>query len=360
MNVKILIDTLIQQTTVLIAQLATTAGIRAPLAHVANQIFLDLSNELEAQGVTRKVAADMFGLALRSYQLKIQRLSESITERDRSLWEAVLDYIRDEQMVRRVDVLTRFAHDDDASVKGILRDLVDSGLVFQTGRSDQTSYRAASDAEIEQIVAGENEDSLALLLWIAIYRSGPVTFAQLVPMTGADEQDLRDALDQLVAEGRVTTDRDRDTEEPSYRCDTCLIPMEEAAGWEAAVFDHFNAMVTALCVKLRQLRLETLPSDVVGGSTYSFDVPEGHPHEDEVMALLRETRERVSALREKVTAHNDEHGREGESGRKAQSPGLPSVGRGYRCLRFATLHSGAAPKNGALTAKTSTRCGCCS
>ncbi|MFP4601021.1 MAG: hypothetical protein ACLFVJ_22425 [Persicimonas sp.] len=124
MNVKILIDTLIQQTTVLIAQLATTAGIRAPLAHVANQIFLDLSNELEAQGVTRKVAADMFGLALRSYQLKIQRLSESLTERDRSLWEAVLDYIRDQEMVRRVDVLTRFAHDDDSSVKGILRRVI--------------------------------------------------------------------------------------------------------------------------------------------------------------------------------------------------------------------------------------------
>lgn len=320
MNVKILIDTLTQQTTVLIAQLATTAGIRAPLAHVANQIFLDLSNELEAQGVTRKVAADMFGLALRSYQLKIQRLSESLTERDRSLWEAVLDYIRDQKVVRRVDVLTRFVHDDDSSVKGILRDLVESGLVFQTGRGNQTSYRAASDEEIEQIVAGESQDSLALLLWIAIYRSGPVTFTQLLPMTGADEDDLQDALDQLLDEGRVTAellaaDGECD-DELYYSCDTCLIPMDDAAGWEAAVFDHFNAMVTALCVKLRQLRLKTLPSDVVGGSTYSFDVPEGHPHEDEVLALLEETRERVSELREKVTAHNEEHGREGESGRK--------------------------------------------
>ncbi|MFP4599701.1 MAG: hypothetical protein ACLFVJ_15695 [Persicimonas sp.] len=193
--------------------------------------------------------------------------------------------------------------------------------MFQTGRGNQTSYRAASDAEIEQIVAGESEDSLALLLWIAIYRSGPVTFAQLLPMTGASEDDLRDALDQLLDEGRITEEHlEQDGHdgqvERSYRCDTCLIPMEEAAGWEAAVFDHFNAMVTALCVKLRQLRLKTLPSDVVGGSTYSFDVPEGHPHEDEVLALLRETRERVSALREKVTAHNDKHGREGESGRK--------------------------------------------
>jgi hypothetical protein len=319
MNVKILIDTLTQQTTVLIAQLATTAGIRAPLAHVANQIFLDLSNELEAQGVTRKVAADMFGLALRSYQLKIQRLSESLTERDRSLWEAVLDYIRAQKVVRRVDVLTRFAHDDDSSVKGILRDLVESGLVFQTGRGQQTNYRAASDAEIEQIIAGENQDSLALLLWISIYRSGPTSFAQLLSMTGSEADVLQEAVDQLLDEGRVTTElisTDEGDDELHYCCDTCLIPMDEAAGWEAAVFDHFNAMVTALCVKLRELRVATLPSDVVGGSTYSFDVPEGHPHEDEVLALLKETRERVSQLREKVTAHNDEHGRDDEGGRK--------------------------------------------
>lgn len=315
MNVKLLIDTLIQQTTVLIAQLATTAGIRAPLAHVANQIFLDLANELEGQGVTRKVAADMFGLALRSYQLKIQRLSESVTDRDRSLWEAVLDHIREQQVVRRADVLARFVHDDEASVKGILRDLVESGLVFQTGSGQKTSYRAASDEEIEQIVAGENQESLAMLLWIAIYRSGPVSFEQLLPMTGADKDELEDALVQLIDEGRIV-EEENDEGELRYRSDTCFIPMDEASGWEAAVFDHFNAMVTALCVKLRQLQLKTLPSDVVGGSTYSFDVPEGHPHEDEVLALLRETRERVSALRQKVSDHNDEHGRDGEAARK--------------------------------------------
>jgi hypothetical protein len=66
MDVKLLIDAIVRQTTVLIAQLSTSAGLRAPLAHVADQVFLDLAAEIEAQGVARKVAADMFGLALRS------------------------------------------------------------------------------------------------------------------------------------------------------------------------------------------------------------------------------------------------------------------------------------------------------
>ncbi len=80
-----------QQTTLLIAQLSTAAGIRAPLARLADQVFLELSRELEAQGVTRKIAADMFGLALRSYQKKIQRLSENATRREQTLWEVVLE-----------------------------------------------------------------------------------------------------------------------------------------------------------------------------------------------------------------------------------------------------------------------------
>jgi len=41
-NVNLLIDALVRQTTVLVAQLATAAGSRAQLAHTANQVFLDL------------------------------------------------------------------------------------------------------------------------------------------------------------------------------------------------------------------------------------------------------------------------------------------------------------------------------
>src|SRR5688572_18551114 len=93
MNVQLLIDAIARQTTVLIAQLATSGGVRAPLAHVADEVFSNLSKELEAQGISRKVGADMFGMALRAYQKKIQRLRESSTIRGQSLWSAVLAYV---------------------------------------------------------------------------------------------------------------------------------------------------------------------------------------------------------------------------------------------------------------------------
>src|SRR5688500_16094877 len=94
MEARPLIDGIVRQTTVLIAQLSTTAGIRAPLSRVADQVFLNLARELEGQGVGRKVAADMFGLALRSYQLKISRLAGSASESEHTLWEAVLKKLR--------------------------------------------------------------------------------------------------------------------------------------------------------------------------------------------------------------------------------------------------------------------------
>ena len=114
MRTQFLIDAIVRQTTVLIAQLATTGGVRAPLSHIAGQVFLDLAREIESQGVSRKVSADMFGLALRTYQRPTQRLRESATMRGRSLWEAIFDYLSSEGMVSRDEVLRRFRHDDEA------------------------------------------------------------------------------------------------------------------------------------------------------------------------------------------------------------------------------------------------------
>src|SRR5512142_1737116 len=101
MTVPLLVAALVRQTTVLIAQVATAGGVRAPLAQVADQVFLDLARELERQGVSRKVSADMFGMGLRSFLRRIQRLGESTTEQGRSLWEAVLDFLRGQPLVSR-------------------------------------------------------------------------------------------------------------------------------------------------------------------------------------------------------------------------------------------------------------------
>ena len=145
MNVRLLIDGIVRQTTVLIAQLSTAAGVRAPLAHVADQVFLDLAREIEAQGIGRKVVADMFGLALRSYQKKVQRLTESATEKNKTAWQAVLDFLRDGSKPR-ARIVERFHWDGEREVGAVLNDLVSSGLVYCAGRGDTALYGLTSEA----------------------------------------------------------------------------------------------------------------------------------------------------------------------------------------------------------------------
>ena len=303
MNVNLLIDAMVRQTTVLIAQLATAGGARAPLAHTANQVFLDLNRELKEQGLGNKVIADMFGLGLRTYHKKIARLSESSTDRGRSLWEALLGYVTERGSVTRTQVLKRFRNDDDPTVRGVLKDLVASGLLFESGRGDLKMYRAATpeDAPGE----GDGLDRMANFVWIAIYRYGPLSAAELAEHVPAQKGALDGVLSRLTHDGRVSAEERDGT--VFYTSTGCVMPPGNAAGWEAAVFDHYQAMVTAICTKLRLGRTQAAVGDWVGGSTYSYDVWEGHPVRQDVLRFLQETRDRAVALRRRVEAHNLAH-----------------------------------------------------
>jgi hypothetical protein len=305
MNVTYLIDSIVQQTTVLIAQVATTAGVRAPLAHVANRVFLDLVTEIERQGVARKVVADMFGLALRSYQQKVQRLSESASDPGRTLWEAVYAFLKEREVSTRGDVLARFGSDDDASVKSILNDLVESGLVYRTGRGHSTVFRLTSEEDLGRASRDGSERSLQAALWFQIYRAGPLGRRALADSLRVDAAQLDAALDGLVSDGRVT--RESVAGEAVYRCQQCFVPMEDAEGWEASLVDHYQMVTAAICTKLRNGNTRALPAEEIGGSSYSFDLWPGHPAEQRVRALLATTRKQMSALWDEVAAHNRQH-----------------------------------------------------
>ena len=112
---------------------------------------MDLAKELEAQGVPSRVRADMFGMALRTYQRHTQRIGQSNTDRGRSLWEAVYEFLRQRSIVSREDLFSRFSYDDEGSLRGVLRDLTESGLVFSSGSGRGVVYRLATDDELGSI-----------------------------------------------------------------------------------------------------------------------------------------------------------------------------------------------------------------
>jgi hypothetical protein len=302
MNTKLLVDAIVRQTTVLIAQLCTAAGVRAPLAQIADQVFLGLSRELETQGVGRKVAADMFGLALRSYQKKVQRLTESETLRDKTLWEAVIDYIRDQGSVPRRRIFERFVHDDEDAVAAILNDLVSSGLAYSSGRGGTALLGLTSVVDQKRMADEDLRATLPAMVWLVVYREGPIDAEALELRFGLEPSKLACILEELEREGRVQ----REASTGRLRSGTVIIPVGDRAGWEAAVFDHFQGVAKAIAAKVR-MSPECELAQLVGGATLSFDVYHDHPLERDVYGLLSSVRTQVNELWQRLAAHNRAH-----------------------------------------------------
>ena len=240
MDVKLLIDGIVRQTTVLIAQLSTSAGVRAPLAHVADQIFLELSAEIAAQGVSRKVAADMFGMALRSYQKKLRRLTESASVRNRTLWEAVMDFVSEQGSATRDRILERFRYDEEREVAAVLNDLVGQGLIYATGKGNNSMYKLSSEDDRKELAQKDTEESVLQMAWLALYRRA-LTRSELVAFLNADEHAVNAAVSRLLADGHISESSDG-----KLSAETFLVPVGAERGWEAAVFDHFSAMAGAI------------------------------------------------------------------------------------------------------------------
>ena len=307
MNAGLLIHAIVRQTTVLIACLATASGQRAQLASVANLVFADLVRELREQGVGNKVIADMFGIALRTFHRKLARLSASRTMQGRSLWEAVLAHIQQRGPLLRSELLDRFARDDEATLHAVLVDLIDTGLVRADGSDHATQLSAIQPAALGRDAAGKpSPATLDAMVLVALHRSGPLPLAELAALVPADPAELAAALERLRAAGLASSEL-RAGEDPLYGCSAYLIPFGDAAGWEAAIFDHFQAMVVALTTKLRMGARRADLADSIGGSTFVFDLWQGHPMQGEVLGYLKSMREQGMRLRQRLESHNAGH-----------------------------------------------------
>lgn len=299
MNVRFLIDRLVQLQAGLLAELATSGGVRAPLAELSDQMFIHLAEELDRRGISRKVSADMFGMALRAYLKKIQRLAKSSTDNGTSLWQAVLDYLNKEGTATRADILQRFCRDDEGQVRAVLHDLTETGLSVCTGNGPQATYRL-EHLETSRLADAE---TFAELLWLTIFVDGPLSRDQLLERSQHRKPQCDAALAQLVEAGRISVITEPDGSF-LYESTRFEIAPGQNSGWEAAILDHYQAMVRTILGVLPGLTGtgETGPS--VGGFTYSLDVWPGHPLEQEVASTLSELRSRLSDLRKRVDDYN--------------------------------------------------------
>jgi hypothetical protein len=134
-----------------------------------------------------------------------------------------------------------------------------------------------------------------------MYREGPLAAPAIAARSQRDPAEIDAALARLLASGRI--ERLEHNGAVLYRASALLIPLGAPTGWEAAVFDHFKALVTTVLSRLRENRSAAL-EDQVGGSTYTIDVWDGHPLGEEVVGALGRMRAALSELRARVVEHN--------------------------------------------------------
>ena len=304
MNVKFLVDSIMQQTTVLIAHIATATNARAPLAHIAAEVLKSLADELDAQDVPKKVAADMFGMSLRTFQRRLSTESEDVE----SSWQKLVDFMKQRNgPVRRKEIFDRFPSRTDAqklTLRSLLYDLQTRGLLFCTGTGVDRAYRAVSDEELEVLTGSEGVNSF--LVWISVYRGSPISKNDLSRKLRISEEELEPVLDQLVEEDKIQKSDGSGAE--LYECRACVQPLGEEQGWEAGLLDQYQSVVQAMCAKLANGFPGSRHADLIGGSTYTFEVWNEHPHWKEVVGLLAEFRATLSSLRQNVQSYNDRAG----------------------------------------------------
>lgn len=299
MSLQLLIDDLVRQSMVMIARLATAGGARAPLSHMRDQVFLDLTEQLRSSGLGHKVIADMFSMSLRAYYTKIKKLEQSQYFRNRTLWQHVVDYLLEKRIVSRTELFQRFRNDDQAVLIGIMSDLVSSGWVYRKGESEQTIYRVI-DAEDLKPDSKEQLAGLCSLAWINIRRHGPLDVQALCAhLPGVDTALLDQALSALVEQGKVQS-RSIDGS-TCYSASVFYSSVQDAdESWHGPISHHYGAVINAICARAEQGQSRNFG----GGSTFSYVINEDHPLKAEVLSLFERLRQDASDLRRRTADHN--------------------------------------------------------
>jgi hypothetical protein len=173
--------------------------------------------------------------------------------------------------------------------------------VLKLAAGKHAAYRAATSDEIAALRTGS--DGLHELVWALVYREGPLDERELSARTSLGGEALSRCLGKLLLDQRIEREADG-----RYRAHAIVLPLGSSAGWEAALFDHFQAVVKTMVARLQRSADATSEAES-GGSTYTFSIWPGHPFEQEVRGLLQAFRTRHSELRERIKAYNDAHAR---------------------------------------------------
>jgi len=298
---ELLIDGVARQSVRLIAHIATFAG-RSRLSGLTEQMFGWMVTALREEcDLNHGVIQSMLALPRSTYFDRLSRRSES--GHGVNLWLAILlQFQRRAPAPLSVEELAQILpRVDEHSLRGILADLQKQELIAcATGGASNLAWErfAIVDAERVKTVIDCALEDISSMLLVAVYQNGPIGVSALAERLGLAVAEIEDGLLDLNDRGLIDVDRSNGAER--WDCKGLDIAFENVEAWHAAVYDHVHAVVNAVIGKLRSEKTQACMEDEVGGSTFSYEVWPGHPHEKRVGALFKKVRAEGNQLLEEL------------------------------------------------------------
>ncbi|MCB9788932.1 MAG: hypothetical protein H6744_19825 [Deltaproteobacteria bacterium] len=296
MNFSNLVERMVPLVAELFATLKVTDPLRMDFAGIAEKTVHDLVGVLRQEGLTNEEIAAALDLSIAGFYRKVKDLRETYSPgegpRRPTLWEHIYDFVLEQsggshdRPVTFLAIEARFPQLSPDRLGAMLRYLVRFGRLSMTGHGPQRRYHIV---ERELPTGATYHDAV-----VTLYRDGPLTRAELAQRLEVDEQTCEPWLVRLRDAGRLeetTVGR----QPARYRATGYHIEPEEPAGYEAALWDHFQAVVRAICKKVRLGATQASMGDLIGGTTFSFDLPVEDPLYAELSGFLAETRQRMEA-----------------------------------------------------------------
>jgi len=298
---------LVERLVPLVAELFATLSSRNPLrmhfADIANKTLLDMVEVLRHDGISQEAIAASLGLTINGFRSKMKTLRVRYREEGsddvgddyapRTLLERVYAFIDETASPRGVSheaVATQFRGVKADSLSGVLHFLVKSGLLSVSGDGRRRVYRV-----VNRPVAGPGfVDAMVML-----FREGPMTIFHLAQRLGLPQATCAEFVERLRDAERIeeTTAADGTVR---YRVTEYYVPVDATEGYEAALFDHISAVVSAVCRKVRGGVHRATMGDLDGGATFSFDVHASDPLYEEVSGFLARMRAQLEAWNERA------------------------------------------------------------
>ncbi len=305
MNFSNLVERMVPLVAELFATLKVNDPLRMDFASIAEKTVYDVVEVLRSEGLTNEEIAASLDLSIAGFYRKLKDLRETYEggaagseARTVTLWERIYGHVLERsggdptRAVTFTAIERAFGFLTPDRLGSILRYLVRFGHLSVSGHGAAREYRVVVGGGAER--GPSYHDAV-----VTLYRDGPLSVAELAARLEADEATCEAFVARLEAAGYLETTPQGDAA-PAHRATAYHIEPESPEGYEAALWDHFQAVVRAICKKVRLKDHNARMHDVIGGTTFSFDLAADDPLYGEISGFLAETRVRMEDWMERA------------------------------------------------------------